>query len=60
MSSHRTGSHSFNLYFQNKNRTRLKNPYKHTISIITKLSVLGRAELSNKTNVAFHFQIQAY
>lgn len=60
MSSHCASSHSFNWYCQNKNHTRLKNPYEHTKSIVTKPSVLGHVELSNKTNVAFHFQIRAY
>lgn len=60
MSSHCSSNHSFNLYFQNKNHTLLKNPYERTKSIITKPSGLGHAELSNKTNVAFHFQIRAY
>lgn len=60
MSSRYVSSHSINLYFQNKNHIRLKNPYEHTKSLIAKPSVLGHVELSNKTNVAFHFQIQTY
>lgn len=60
ISGHCASSHSFNLYFQNKNHTHLKNLYEHTKNCITKPSVSGHVELSNKTNVAFHFQIQAY
>lgn len=60
MPGHCASSHSFNLYCQNKNHTHLKNPYEHTKNCIKKPSVLGHVELSNKTNVAFHFQIQAY
>lgn len=61
MPGHCASSHSFNLYCQKKkNHTHLKNPYEHTKNCIKKPSVLGHVELSNKTNVAFHFQIRAY